>query len=300
MRMGPVMFKNLTLAIAMYLLIGCSSPNIYQDLNTMPLTPVERERYELGIAFGGGGIRGFIHLGVLKALEEEGIKPDVVSGTSAGSIAATLYASGMKLEEMELAIEKVHMSDIADFVFSSKGLVNGKKLSAWINSYIDYDDLSEMPIPVAVTATNMTTKETVMIRSGNPGHAVQASSTIPGAFVAIENNGDILVDGGVFSVVPVYTARKLGAKKVIAIDIYCHNQPKPEISASKITLAAFRMQSCRLSQQELDNADIVITPNYEPSGSAAFDEKAQAIEAGYIATKQAMPQIKSMLSRTSI
>ena len=292
------MFKSLMLSLAMFAVIGCSSPNRYDDLNAIAPIAVDSGEYDLGIAFGGGGVRGFMHLGVLKALQEEGIKPDVVSGTSAGSIAAVLYASNMSVAEMEIAIGKVGMSDIADFVFSSKGLVNGKRLAEWINAQIDYDDLANMPIPVAVTATNMTTQKTVMIRSGNPGHAVQTSSTIPGAFIAVENQGDILVDGGVFSVVPVYTARELGARIVIAVDIYCHNQSKPAMSASNVTLAAFRMQSCRLSQLELNSADIIISPNYEPSGSAAFDEKTEAIEAGYIATKKAMPKIKSLLSST--
>ncbi|WP_373950363.1 patatin-like phospholipase family protein [Vibrio pomeroyi] len=288
------MLKSFILTLVTLSLMACSTPNVYNDLNAIPST--ETGDHDLGIAFGGGGVRGFMHLGVIKALAEEGIAPDVVSGTSAGSIAATLYASGMSYEEMEIAIEKVGMSDIADFVFSSKGLVNGKNLSEWINSQVTYDDLSDMPMPVALTATNMTSRETVIIRSGNPGHAVQTSSTIPGAFVPVENQGDILVDGGIFSVVPVYAAKDLGAKKVIAVDIYCHNQITPEISASKITLAAFRMQSCRLSEQELNSADVVIRPDYEPSGSAAFNEKEQAIQAGYLAAKEAMPEIKAILS----
>ncbi|CDT00961.1 putative Acyl transferase/acyl hydrolase/lysophospholipase [Vibrio coralliirubri] len=288
------MLKSFIVTLVTLSLMACSTPNVYNDLNAIPST--EMGEHELGIAFGGGGVRGFMHLGVIKALAEEGIAPDVVSGTSAGSIAATLYASGLSYEEMEIAIEKVGMSDIADFVFSSKGLVNGKNLSEWINSQVTYDDLSDMPMPVALTATNLTSRETVIIRSGNPGHAVQTSSTIPGAFVPVENQGDILVDGGIFSVVPVYAAKDLGAKKVIAVDIYCHNQITPEVSASKITLAAFRMQSCRLSEQELNSADVVIRPDYEPSGSAAFNEKEQAIQAGYLAAKEAMPEIKAMLS----
>ncbi|CDT72919.1 patatin-like phospholipase family protein [Vibrio coralliirubri] len=288
------MLKSFIVTLVTLSLMACSTPNVYNDLNAIPST--EMGEHELGIAFGGGGVRGFMHLGVIKALAEEGIAPDVVSGTSAGSIAATLYASGLSYEEMELAIEKVGMSDIADFVFSSKGLVNGKNLSEWINSQVTYDDLSDMPMPVALTATNLTSRETVIIRSGNPGHAVQTSSTIPGAFVPVENQGDILIDGGIFSVVPVYAAKDLGAKKVIAVDIYCHNQITPEVSASKITLAAFRMQSCRLSEQELNSADVVIRPDYEPSGSAAFNEKEQAIQAGYLAAKEAMPEIKAMLS----
>ena len=191
------------LCFTITVLTACSSANVYDDLNATKVAT--KQQHELGIAFGGGGVRGFMHLGVLKALEEEGIKPDVVSGTSAGSIAAILYASGMTLEEMELAIGEIDLSDLADFVVSSKGLVNGKKLSDWINTQVDYEDLAEMPIPVAVTATNLTNQKMVMIRSGNPGHAAQTSSTIPGAFVPVENQGSILVDGGVLSVIPVYT-----------------------------------------------------------------------------------------------
>ena len=286
------------LTLATLGVMACSSPNVYNDLiyNDFNTTaPMVNAKYQLGIAFGGGGVRGFMHLGVIKALEEAGIQPDVVSGTSAGSIAAILYASGMSVEAMIAAIEDIGMSDIADFVLSSKGLVNGKRLSDWINAQVEYDDLADMPMPLAVTATNMTTHKTVIIRSGNPGHAVQTSSTIPGVFIPVEHQGDLLIDGGIFSVVPVYTAKKLGAKRVIAVDIYCHNQTQPEVSASKLTLAVFRMQSCRLSRHELDSADIVISPLYEPNGIGAFDEKTQAINAGYLATKAVIPQIKALL-----
>lgn len=287
------MIKYFIIGSFFVFLSACSSMNIYDDLNGT--VPPEIKNHELGIAFGGGGVRGFMHLGVIKALEEEGIKPGVAAGTSAGSIAAVLYASGMSFPDMETAIKNVNLSDLADFVLSSNGIVNGKSLSAWVNSQVEFDDLSQMPMPVAVTATNLTTQETLMIHSGNPGHAVQTSSTIPGAFVPVENQGDILVDGGLLSVIPVYTARKLGAKKVLAVDIYCHNQPKPELSSAKITLATFRMQSCRLSQPELQSADVIIAPKFEPTGSAAFNEKALAIEAGYLAAIEVMPNIKAML-----
>ncbi|EGU61704.1 patatin [Vibrio nigripulchritudo ATCC 27043] len=288
------MLKTLIPASLSLLLMACSSPNVYNDLNVSE--PVATGEHKLGVAFGGGGVRGFMHLGVLKALEEEGIKPEVVSGASAGSIAATLYASGMRFSEMEVAIEKLEISDVTDIVLSSKGFVNGKRLSDWINAHVGYSDLADMPIPVAVTATNMTTRKTVVIRSGDPGHAVQTSSTVPGTFVPVENQGDILIDGSVFSVVPVYTAKDLGAKKVIAVDIFCHNQPAPELTISKVLLATFRMQSCRLSQQEMASADVLITPNYEPSSDVSFNDRAKAIEAGYIATKEVMPQIKALLS----
>lgn len=285
--------KTLVVVFVVFVLVACSSANVYNNLNAQ--TPITQPNYDLGVAFGGGGVRGFMHLGVIKALEEAGIRPDVVTGTSAGAIAATLYGSGMDFEDMVAAVDEIGMWDIADFVLSSQGLVNGKRLSRWINAHLAYDDLADMPIPVAVTATNMTAHKTLIIRSGDPGKAVQTSATIPGVFIPVMHNGDILVDGGVLSVVPVYAARALGAKKVIAIDIYCSNQSPPEITASKVTLAVFRMQSCRLSQPEIDSGDIVITPAYEPDGIAAFDDKPAAIEAGYRATQALLPQIKALL-----
>lgn len=295
-RLMPQFTRATTLGVsAMALsLIACSSPNVYDDLNAAAPVASDNE-IELGIAFGGGGVRGFMHLGVIKALEEEGIRAGAVSGTSAGSMAATLYAAGFKFEQMAAMIEHIAMSDIADFVLSSKGLVNGKRLAEWIDAHVDYDDLATMSIPIALTATNMTTQDTVLIRSGQPGKAVQTSSTIPGVFVAVEHQGDLLLDGGVFSVVPVYAARTLGAKHVIAVDIYCNNQSKPDTGVSALTLAVFRMQSCRLSQQEINSADVVISPRYEPDGRAAFNDKAEAINAGYLATQAMMPQIRSLI-----
>jgi NTE family protein len=136
-----------------------------------------------------------------------------------------------------------------------------------------------------------------VIHSGNPGHAVQASSSIPGAVIAIDYQGDVLVDGGLLSVVPVYPLREMGANKVIAVDIYCHNQKSltPDASAGEVVIATIRMQSCRLSEEEMNSADLVINMDYEPSSFADFDSKSEAIEAGYQITKKMMPSIKALI-----
>ncbi|MEF1206432.1 patatin-like phospholipase family protein [Photobacterium damselae] len=111
----------------------------------------------LGVAFGGGGVRGVMHLGVIKALIEEGITPDLVTGTSAGSIAAVMFASGMGYTDMENILLNVSSSDLADVVISSKGLINGQKLSDWVNQHVNQTELDSMPIPVGITATNLNT-----------------------------------------------------------------------------------------------------------------------------------------------
>ena len=199
--------------------------------------------------------------------------------------------------EIDAVINELDASDVLDFVFSSQGLVNGKKLSDWINGHVNYDDLADLPKPIAITATNLTTKETLVIKSGNPGHAVQASSTIPGAVIAIDYRGEVLVDGGLLSVVPVEPLREMGADKIIAIDIYCHNQKSlhPEASAGEIVIATIRMQSCRISEEEMNSADLVINMDYEPTSFADFDSKTEAIEAGYQITKKMMPSIKALI-----
>lgn len=279
------------------LLWGCSSPNKYDELSSTLANTNATKAYNIGIAFGGGGVRGFMHLGVIKALEEEGLKANLVSGSSAGSIAAILYASGMTYAEIETIVYDLEAGDVLDFVLSSQGAINGKKLSDWINRHVNYDDLSSLPIPLAITATNLTNKEIFVIHSGNPGHAVQASSSIPGAVIAIDYQGDVLVDGGLLSVVPVYPLREMGANKVIAVDIYCHNQKflTPDASAGEVVIATIRMQSCRLSEEEMNSADLVINMDYEPSSFADFDSKSEAIEAGYQITKKMMPSIKALI-----
>lgn len=279
-------------------LFGCACSNNYPQLvlaKETEVLPQQTASKSLGIAFGGGGLRGYMHLGVIKALEEHNIKADLVTGSSAGSIAATLYASGKSYSELEEIINGFSESEIMDFVLSRRGIVNGQNLAEWINNSVPQQKLSEMEIPIGITATDMTSLESVLIQDGNPGEAVQTSSSVPGAFVPVEYNEHLLVDGGILNVVPVHYAKAMGAEVVIAVDIYCGNQKAAEITSLSMQLATFRLLACRLSEDEINSANIVIRPAYEPKGSGLLSPKEMATNAGYEAMLSEIPKLKSLL-----
>ncbi|WP_295902540.1 patatin-like phospholipase family protein [uncultured Vibrio sp.] len=292
--------NKLLVSLIAIALTGCASSNVYPDLNTLSDYEVPRQvegalaedkPKTVAIAFGGGGVRGFVHLGVIKALEEYGIKADIVTGSSAGSIAATLYASGLPYSEIEKIVDDVSEFKLADIVLSRKGLVNGQKLAKWINESVPQDNLNQMPIPIGITATDITHKESVLILDGNPGEAVQTSSSVPSAFVPVENKGNLLVDGALLTVVPINYARTMGADIVIGVDIHCDAEPDVNTSRQSIALNTLRMLTCKLSEPEIQSADILIRPDFEPESEISFGDKQVAIEAGYQATLENIPRI---------
>ncbi len=293
------MLKATAISMLLTSLLGCSSPgNTYNDLespNLITHAPDDHPSH-LAIAFSGGGIRGFMHLGVIKALEEEDIHADIVTGTSVGSIAAVLYASGMDYPHMEKAINQVEMSDILDLTLSSRGFIGGERLSDWINSQVEPSDLNQMPIPIGPVVTNLSKQKAMLITKGNPGHAVQTSSSIPGVFIPVEHQGDLLIDGGLLDVVPIDYAREMGADIVIGVDIYCGNQPTPTLDQNglKTTFSAIRMVACKLSEAQIKGADILIQHNFELQDDSD-EAKKTTIEADYVATKAVLPQIKQAL-----
>ncbi len=305
---------KLFLTIAMAVIVtACASNNLYNGLKgsnkiiekAKIINSKHANDNTLALAFGGGGVRGFIHLGVIKALEENDIKVDLVTGTSAGSIAATFYASGKSYQEMRIAIDEISPFTIADFVISRKGFINGKKLAGWINQSVEQNDITQMPIPVGIAVTDLTAKKAILINQGNPGEAVQASSSIPGAFLPVENNNHILVDGGLLALIPVKFAREMGANKVIAVDIYCGNQPRIdkkslEKGTSTVILNAFRMLSCEVAKAELKSANIVLQPDFEPENMGSFESKEKAIEAGYLATLEKIEEIKHLRNARTV
>jgi NTE family protein len=251
---------------------------------------------KLGIAFGGGGVRGFVHLGVIKALEEAGIRAEIVTGTSAGAIAAVLYASELPLSQIQKDMIKLERWDVADPVISLKGLIQGRKLAFWINHILGNKLLSELPKKVGVAVTELMDSELLLVVDGKAGEAVQASSSIPGTFVPVKVGQEIWVDGGVLSVVPVRFARALGASHVLAIDTFCGKGYPVSENAFWTTTQAFRLQICSGNKSELEEADWLVRPDFEPKDFLSFEEREVAIQAGYEAMKALIQTLKADLT----
>jgi len=294
-----LLFLTITIVI-LFILNNYASKNQYDNLEAIPLENINKsilsKHKTLGIAFGGGGVRGFMHLGVIKALEEAGIKADIVTGSSAGSIAASLYATGMKYQQIEKIVTSLTEQDLADInIFSNGGLIGGKKLSKWIKKNTNYISIENTPIKLGITVTDLTQEKPLLITSGDMGKAVQTSSTVPVAFVPINSNGNIYIDGGILSLIPIRFAKAMGADIVVGVDIYCGKKNKPKEEMLNIAMATLRLQSCEISKEEQSEADFIIRPDFEPKSFSNFDSKEQSIEAGYKATKTIITELQKRL-----
>jgi NTE family protein len=258
-----------------------------------PLAPV---KLKIGLALGGGAAKGFAHIGVIKMLEASGIHPDVVAGTSAGSVVGALYASGMDAFALQQTAFGLDESKIRDVRLFSGGLVQGQALQDYVNRLVHNQSIEKLKIPFAAVATELETgKRTVFVR-GNTGQAVRASSSIPGVFEPTEIRGRHYVDGGVVAPIPVDAARQLGADFVIAVDISARPDGSNPQGMMNIVSQSIDIMGQQLATQETARADVVIRPRLGGIGPTDFEQKNQAILEGEKATLAAIPQIRAKLA----
>lgn len=283
---------------------GCARSNRYDGLKALPLEEVKSvvarhggdHTPRVGIAFGGGGVRGFVHLGVLRAFEEAGIRADVVAGTSVGALAATLYASGLSASEIESLAKSASRYELLDLVVSREGVINGQAYASWIRIVTGHRSMRELPVPLGITVTDLSAGKALLVVDGDPGEAVQTSATVPGVVIPVHSNERTYVDGGVLTIVPVRFVRAMGADVVIAVDIYCGKHPALRGNALDTVLKTFRLQSCLLSDTELAEADILIRPEFEPDSPVSFAQRDAAIMAGYRSAAAAIPALKAKIA----
>ncbi len=231
-RKGRIFLDNYTLRLCVVALLLEYSPvtdisktTIAQHrFSTDLYDPTAAHRPTLGLALGGGGMRGIANIGVLKALTQAGIVPDYIAGTSMGGIIAALYATGLSIAEIE--VEALHLAKrsqvvkLVDWLPGRRGLMKGQNiynyLTRLIGDNITFDDLQ---LPIALTAVDLIHRDEVVLRAGRVVDAVRASMAVPGVFEPVELAGRRLVDGGVLNNVPADVARDLGADVVIAVDV---------------------------------------------------------------------------------
>ena len=295
---------NLSAFILILALTACSStkaPPIPPENQASEhnISTAPKQQRKIALALGGGASKGFAHIGVLKALREANIPIHIVTGTSAGSVVGSLYASGMSPDDLIQASEQLEKSDVADFRLSTKGFIIGQKLQDYINQKVKHKHIQEFPIQFAAVATNFENGQSVLFNHGDAGQAVRASSSIPSIFRPMEINGKRYADGGLSQPVPVSAARKMGADIVIAVDI----SARPDEKSKKGLLAqlgqSVRIMTLHALNEELSKADVVIKPDVLSLGSTGgFEHKSAAIAAGEQATKAAIPKIQALLENT--
>ena len=265
-----------------------------------PPAPAPHAPSRVALVLGGGGMRGFAHIGVLQALEEANIRPDLVVGTSIGSIIGAAYASGTSPDQLWQQANSMRVRSLADLTLSGPGFVKGEALALWANGLIGGQAIERFPLRFAAVATDLDRTRPYVITQGDAGQALRASAAIPGVFLPVQADGLTLVDGGVAALVPVRAARALGADVVIAVDIYCHGPQYPSSSSVSMWLRVSQAQSCLLSDPETTSADVLIAPSVSPAGTDDAQGRERARRQGYEATVAQLPALRSALQRHGI
>lgn len=288
----------------MVLVAGCSSGPVRQPetppvspVPTVPEAPTRSPR--LGLALGGGAARGFAHVGVIQVLEQNGIRPDLVVGTSAGSMVAAMYASGKTAAELEataLSMEEATLTDWS-LPIMGRGMLRGEALTRYVRQAVGGKLLENMAIPLGVLATDLATGQGVLFRRGDAAQAVRASSAVPGVFAPVNITGRDYVDGGLVAPVPVRYARDMGAEVVLAVDISSAPEGNAAVGNVQVLLQTFAIMGQSINRHELAGADVVLRPALVGVGSADFSARLRAIEAGRAAMQAALPQLRTQLAR---
>ncbi|CAM3818948.1 patatin-like phospholipase family protein [Polynucleobacter antarcticus] len=253
----------------------------------------------IGLALGAGAARGFAHVGVIKALEAQGIRPDIVVGSSAGSMIAALLASGATGSELNRLALNLDEATIADWglPFSGRfgGLIKGDALQAMVNREVQNKPIEQMRIPLGIVATELQSGKGILFRSGNTGLAVRASCSVPGVFQPAVISGKEYVDGGLVAPVPVSYARQMGATFVIAVNISSEPGYQDASGTFGVMQQTISIMQRSINQYELKDADIVITPHLKQMSASDFKSRNAAILAGEVAAQEQMTTLKEKL-----
>ena len=246
----------------------------------------------IGLALGGGAARGFAHIGVIQVLEEAGIRPDLVIGTSAGSLVAALYASGKSSTELVSLAQSMDEGAITDWSFPGRGLIRGEALARFVREHTGGKRIEQMRLPLGIVATDLDSGHGIVFRVGDTGVAVRASSAVPAVFQPVRIGSREFVDGGLVAPVPVRYARQMGAQLVIAVDI----SEAPDGAATgdlmRMLLQTFSIMGRSINQFELAQADIVLRPKLAGVSGADFAARMRSVQAGRDVAQAMLPELR--------
>lgn len=250
----------------------------------------------IGLALGGGAARGFAHIGVIQVLEENGIHPDLVVGTSAGSLVAALYASGKNGAALSQLADAMDEATITDWSFPGRSLIRGDALARYVRDATGSRPIEKMLLPLGIVATDLDSGQPILFQVGDVGTAVRASSAVPAVFQPVRIGTREYVDGGLVSPVPVRFARQMGAELVIAVDISAAPEGNPTGDPMHMLLQTFAIMGKSINNFELREADVVLRPRLPGVGGADFASRKKSIQAGRDVTMQLLAQLKASIA----
>ncbi len=261
----------------------------------------------LALVLGGGAAKGYAHIGVLKVLDEMEIKPDIIVGASMGALVGGFAAAGFSIQEIEdisVRVDKKKKKWLFKLHLSKKGFVDGKNVVKYLNTYLGGKKIEELPVKFGCIATDIEENCQIVIDKGNLVQGIRAAISIPGVFMAYRYAGHVLIDGGFVNPVPIGVAQKLGAKKVIAVNVLRRVDYKTNILMSKapsnktytikkVLVETIDYATSKLIDHELLKMEdgILINLNTKGIGLSHFEKAREAIDLGY---KQAQRYCKAL------
>lgn len=256
-------------------------------------------RPKIALVLGGGAARGFAHVGVIRALEQEKIPIDMIVGTSVGSLIGAIYASDANSFELEWTAFSLEKDDLFDYgimtAITGMGAAKGDKLEAFVKSKVPAQNIENLKLPFAAVATDLNRGTRVVLDRGPVAKAVRASSAIPGVFNPVDFQGKLLVDGGVIDNIPISVARERGADLVIAVDISENVINYNITNLVDVMLQAVSIMAAENVKYKRKEADVLISPAVGSVGMLDFTQKKKCMQAGIEAAQKAMPEIKKKI-----
>lgn len=251
----------------------------------------------VGLALGGGFARGYAHLGVLRVFEEHQIPISCIAGSSIGSILGAAYASGTPLPKIIAKCGKIRFRDFARWRVSRFGLASNERLGALVQRFFDSRQFEDLAIPTAIVATDLSTGDPVVFKRGGLAEAIRASCAFPGLFEPVQIGTRCLADGGLVAPVPTRAARELGAEIVVGISVGMHDGQRgaPTNIFQVVSRAVSAAQKHQLEGWER-YGDMVLYPAVQALAWDDFERIDEAVEAGAVAARNALPHIKKMLA----
>jgi NTE family protein len=250
----------------------------------------------IALVLGGGAARGFAHVGAIKALESQSIKPDIIVGTSVGSMVGALYASGYDGFELQRVALEMTEAMVSDWSLPNRGFLRGEALQEFVNRKVQNRPIEKLPRKLAIVATDLGSGEPIVFERGDTGMAVRASSSVPGVFQPVKIGAREYVDGGLVSPVPVKAARALGADIVIAVDISARPSPSPLAGTIDVLLQTVTIMGKAIAANELVQADVIVKPDMSKVSTTDFTSRHLAILEGERAGLAAMPMLRAKLA----
>jgi NTE family protein len=235
---------------------------------------------EIGLALGGGAVLGAVHVGVLKAFEENNIKIKCIAGTSIGSLVAALFAFGMKADDIETVISDQSWLDISSVSLNRMGLLSNNKLGQLVSKNINDKNIEDAQVPLAIVACDIVSGEKVVIKKGNVAEAVMASTCIPGIFKPITIGDHILVDGGIVENLPISPIKEFGCDTIVGVDLTNIKNIKPK-NMFDVLMNTLNITLKNATLIQRDHTDIVISPDLTSFNMIDTKQISELIEVGY-------------------